>query len=206
MPSSRKRKSSAVASFAAKSDTVGRRDGQEASKRSRKVDADAEAPQHGGSAVSLRDTICDCNTLAAAATTHNLRLHRNFRAACQLYLFPGSHQVGSYGPSGAGIVRTYSNATPGKDIVLNGGRHVLYRLKDDIKLRAQFEVNRRRKRPVRVFRKVEAGVLELGEFLVEGFVPAGPDDAVRQFGPTFVKFARVEALASSHLRVEKSEP
>jgi hypothetical protein len=116
-------------------------------------------------------------------------LFPNFRAACQHYGFPGSHQVGSYGPKGQAIVRTYSNATPGKDIVLNGGHQFLYRLKDD-KVRAQFELNWRGSIPVRVFRKVEKGVLELGKYTIDGFVPAGTDDSL-QFGLTFVTFVRL---------------
>jgi hypothetical protein len=190
MPTSRKRKSSAAAAAAAGSGAGSGRG--TAPKRSRKVGGGAVA------AVTRSDTVCDCNALAPAAD--RMRLHRNFRAACQRYGFPGSHQVGSYGPRGAGIVRTYSNATPGKDIVLNGGRVVLYRLKADVKLRAQFEVNLRLQRSVRVFRKVEAGVLELGEYHVTGFVPAEPGD---EFGPTFVKFVRVEPPPA---QVVKSEP
>ena len=105
-------------------------------------------------------------------------MFKNFSAACRHYEFPGSHQVGSYGPKGRGIVRTYSNATPGKDVVLDDGHLFLYRLKDEA-VRAQFRVNLERRRDVRVFRKVSSGVVELGLFRVEGFVPAGPGDLDR---------------------------
>jgi hypothetical protein len=151
---------------------------------------------------------CDCEELA------DRRVFKNFSTACEYrslpnkrcsrpladtrvvrtgkhYAFPGSHQVGSYGPKGTGIVRTYSNATPGKDIVLDGGELFLYRLKDEA-VRTQFLVNAQRLKPVRVFRKVSAGVVDLGLFQVDGFVPAGPGDQVAKFGAEFVRFVRVE--------------
>ncbi|CAE8583811.1 unnamed protein product [Polarella glacialis] len=117
------------------------------------------------------------------------RVFKNFKTACDHYGFPGSHQVGSYGPKGEGITRTYSNATAGKDKVLNGRRQMLYRLKDDA-VRAQFAVNRELKKPVRVFRKVSDGVLDLGLFVVESFVLAGEDDHAAQFGAEFVRFTK----------------
>ena len=134
----------------------------------------------------------DCEALPG-----HLRRFANFSAACRHYGFPGSHQVGSYGPKGEGIVRTYSNAAPGKDLVMDGGDKFLYRLKDST-VRAQFEVNASRRRPVQVFRKVAAGVVELGSFDVDGFEPAGAGDAPETWGKTFVRFVRREE--------EKPEP
>mmetsp|Transcript_101334 Transcript_101334/g.290734 ORF Transcript_101334/g.290734 Transcript_101334/m.290734 type:complete len:166 (-) Transcript_101334:112-609(-) len=125
---------------------------------------------------------CDCEGLQRP-------FFRNFQTACQHYGFPGSHQTGSYGPKGMGIVRTYSNSTPGKDKVLAHGQIVLYRLKDDA-LQAQFAVNHDRKKEVRIFRKATAGVVDLGLFLVEGFVKAGPGDQVTKFGAEFVRFVK----------------
>ena len=87
------------------------------------------------------------------------------------------------------MLRTYSNSTPGKDKVLSGGDVVLYRLKDE-KCRAQFTVNRDRRKPVKVFRKVAKGVMELGDFFVESFVDAGQDDHIEKFGSEFVRFVR----------------
>ena len=88
-------------------------------------------------------------------------------------------------------MRTYSNGTPGKDIILDNGQLFLYRLKDD-SVRAQFEVNVQRKKLVRVFRKVATGVIELGEFMITDFVPAGMDDQIEKFGAIFVKMVRVD--------------
>ena len=128
---------------------------------------------------------CDCETQLAGR-----RVFKNFSTACKHYKFPGSHQTGSYGPKGQGIVRTYSNATPGKDIVLDEGRLFLYRLKDEA-VRAQFNVNAQRQRDVRIFRKISTGVVDLGLFRVKGFVAAGPGDKIDRFGAEFVRFARV---------------
>jgi hypothetical protein len=88
-------------------------------------------------------------------------------------------------------VRTYSNGTPGKDIILDNGQLFLYRLKDE-PVRAQFEVNIQCKKLVRVFCKVATGVIELGEFMVTGFVPAGIDDQIEKFGAIFVKMVKVD--------------
>ena len=89
------------------------------------------------------------------------------------------------------MVRTYSNATPGKDVVLDGGELFLYRLKDEA-VRAQFKVNAQRKKAVRVFRKISSGgVVDLGLFDVDGFVPAENGDLPDKFGPTFVRMVRV---------------
>ena len=140
------------------------------------------------------------------AESGRLRVFKNFSSACKHYGFPGSHQVGSYGPKGAGIVRTYSNATPGKDIVLDEGALFLYRLKDEA-VRKQFQLNADHERPVRVFRKVAltanrgggstkggvkgGGVVDLGLFTVDGFVPAGEGDQIEKFGGEFVRFVKV---------------
>ena len=129
---------------------------------------------------------CDCD----APLPKQPRIFKNFSTACKFYGFPGSHQVGSYGPKGKGVVRTYSNATPGKDVLLDDGKLFLYRLKN-VALRAQFEINQKYKRPVRVFRRDFHGVLDLGEFVVEGFVPAGPEDQIEKFGNTFVRMMKV---------------
>ena len=55
----------------------------------------------------------------------------------------------------------------------------------------QFEINAQLKKPVRVFRKVSTGVVDLGEYQVVGFVPAGVDDNIEEFGATFVRFVRL---------------
>ena len=127
--------------------------------------------------------------------THSLPKARtvfgSFLAACRHYNFPGSHQVGSYGPKGQGIVRTYSNATPGKDKLLDGGEVMLYRLKDE-KVRAQFLVNMKHSRHVRVFQKVKGGAMDLGLFRVAGFERAGASDRIAEFGPEFVRYERVD--------------
>ena len=131
---------------------------------------------------------CDVNLL-------DRKVWKNFSTACKHYGFPGSHQVGSYGPKGTGIVRTYSNGTPGKDLVIGTGDVMLYRLKDEA-IRAQFTVNKKTNKLVRVFRKLtrklNPGVMDLGQFKVDGFVNAGPTDQIEKFGGEFVVFVKVE--------------
>lgn len=115
-------------------------------------------------------------------------IFKNFKSACTFYSFPGSHQIGSYGPKHQGIVRSYSNSTPGKDKLVGGV--FLYRLKDEA-YREKFKLNMKNKQKVRVFRKVVEGVEDLGLFDVEGFVGAKPVDLPDKFGSEFVKFRQV---------------
>eukprot|EP00747_Dinoflagellata_sp_TGD_P041232 gnl/TRDRNA2_/TRDRNA2_141362_c0_seq1.p1 gnl/TRDRNA2_/TRDRNA2_141362_c0~~gnl/TRDRNA2_/TRDRNA2_141362_c0_seq1.p1 ORF type:complete len:164 (-),score=24.73 gnl/TRDRNA2_/TRDRNA2_141362_c0_seq1:74-565(-) len=154
----------------------------------------AASPVDSSTAVKKQDTSCagwraqgdkvecNCDDLIG-----DCMVFKSFSAACRHYQFPGSYQVGSYGPKGAGIMRTYSNATPGKDIVLEAGALFLYRLKDEA-VRSQFKINMQRQCNVRVFRKVSAGVADLGLFSVQGFIDAGPGDQVEKFGKEFVQF------------------
>ena len=83
-------------------------------------------------------------------------MFKNFKEACDFYKFPGSHQVGSFG-NATGILRSYSNGTPGKDFFLNGEREILYKLKDD-SYREKFSRNILNDQLVRVFRKVNSEV------------------------------------------------
>lgn len=83
-------------------------------------------------------------------------MFRTFKEACGFYKFPGSHQVGSFGNS-SGILRSYSNDTPGKDFFLDGEREILYKLKDD-SYREKFNRNILNDQLVRVFRKVNMEV------------------------------------------------
>lgn len=108
--------------------------------------------------------------------TKSTKKFSNFKAACHHHGLPGSHQVGSYGPKGKGIWRSYSNGTPGKDFITelsNGKYEVLYRLKDDV-YRRKFGENISQTRPVRFFRKIKDGRVEdLGLMKVVGFTDSG---------------------------------
>ena len=107
--------------------------------------------------------------------TKHKRLFKNFKAACEHYRFPGSHQVGSYGPKGKGIVRSYSNGTPGKDIIheKEGQKTIVeYKLKDE-RYRDKFTENMKLSSKVHFFRKVEDGCEDLGMFKVLGFTESG---------------------------------
>ena len=103
-----------------------------------------------------------------------IKTFRTFKEACDFYSFPGSHQIGSFG-NAKGILRSYSNGTPGKDFVLNDEKEVLYKLKDD-SYREKFNRNMVNNQHVRIFLKVnpagnpkESYVKDLGLFAVVGF-------------------------------------
>ena len=104
------------------------------------------------------------------------RFFRTFKEACEFYKFPGSHQTGSYGPKDVGILRSYSNGTPGKDFIHrlpDGTIEILYKLKDDA-YRQKFRLTMKSKVYVRVFRKhMNLGIENLGKFEVHGFTKSG---------------------------------
>ena len=102
---------------------------------------------------------------------------RNFKTACEHYRFRGSHQHGSTFDSD-GVIRTYSNSTPGKDIVLKGGREIHYRLKSKV-IMLKFLRNIETGQRVHFFRRVvldknratgckDMGLFEVVEFLKDG--------------------------------------
>jgi hypothetical protein len=92
---------------------------------------------------------------------------------------------------------------PGKDKVYAGGGVMLYRLKDE-KVRAQFNVNIQKQKAVRVFRKVDTGVVELGPFLVAGFLAADRiADQPAKFGTEFVRFVAADERGGSPRYLER---
>jgi hypothetical protein len=93
------------------------------------------------------------------------RVFKNFKAACQHYSFPGTHQHGSIGNE-KGIIRSYTNGTVGKDFVKEN--EVFYRLKDE-RMRAKFSLNVESGQRLRLFQKVSTGVVDRGLHKVEGF-------------------------------------
>ena len=117
---------------------------------------------------------------------------KNFLTACKFFNFPGSHQVGSYGPKNQGIVRTYSNSTPGKDRFETNG-DFLYRLKDE-RVRAQFIINQTTRKPVHLFTKIltkPTHVVDHGLFWIDGFTNVGKNDHPMKFGKEFVRFVKM---------------
>ena len=91
-----------------------------------------------------------------------------------------------------GVSEVSYRVVSGKRVVADGGQLFLYRLKDEA-VRRQFQINQERERPVRVLRKVSRGVVDLGLFVVSGFLAAGPGDQVLKFGAEFVRFVWVAA-------------
>ena len=90
------------------------------------------------------------------ATGKKKRVFANFQEACNHYNYPGSHRTGSVFNE-TGVIRTHSNSTPGKDLILRGGHEIHYRLKND-SIKSKFSLNMLHHQPVRFFRKVQVHV------------------------------------------------
>jgi hypothetical protein len=121
---------------------------------------------------AMHDSFAKSGRIEDTPDDANKHVFANFLLACKHYNFPGSHQHGSTSNAN-GVIRTYSNSTPGKDRVLNGGHEILYRLKS-VEIQKKFSLNIKSGQMVRFFRKVEGGCKDMGSFTVAGFVD---DDA-----------------------------
>jgi len=104
----------------------------------------------------IHDAFAKTNKIEATPDDSNKRVFANFLEACKHYEFPNSHRIGSI-YNETGIIRTHSNATPGKDKVLRGGHEIHYRLKNDL-IKEKFMLNMESKQTVRFFRKVQEQV------------------------------------------------
>jgi hypothetical protein len=125
----------------------------------------------------MHDSFARTNILEYTADSKNKRIFQNFRVACAHYGFPGSFQCGSVWNE-RGVIRSYSNSTPGKDKVLLGGSEIWYRLKS-LEMQGHFERNMRSGQGVRFFRRVphcigkvtqKPGCKDMGLFDVAGFM------------------------------------
>ena len=101
----------------------------------------------------VHDAFAKTNKIEATADDSSKRVFPNFLEACKHYEFPNSHRIGSV-YNDTGIIRTHSNATPGKDFVLRDGHEILYRLKNDL-IKEKFQLNMQSHQTVRFFRKVQ---------------------------------------------------
>jgi galactokinase len=121
---------------------------------------------------AIHDSFVKSGRIEDTPDDANKRVFANFLLACKHYDFPGSHQHGSTSNAN-GVIRTYSNSTPGKDRVLRGGHEIHYRLKS-VDVQRKFSLNMASGQKVRFFRKVENGCKDMGLFNVAGFID---DDA-----------------------------
>lgn len=138
---------------------------------------DAEMSDIARANKAAHDSFGKSSIIEATPDNQDKHIFPNFKVACEYYHYPGTHQRGSVG-NADGIVRTYSNSTPGKDKILNMGAEVWYRLKS-LDMQAQFQRNIDSGQPVRFFRRVpwrigkqtqKPGCKDMGLFDVIGFV------------------------------------
>ena len=90
-------------------------------------------------------------------------LFKNFKTAHEHYKFKGSYRHGTVGDE-KGVIRSYSNGNNG-DLIKNNGDQIWYKIKN-LRIRNLFKLSARSKRPIRVFVKVNEGVLDMGLYLV----------------------------------------
>ena len=93
-------------------------------------------------------------------------LFENFREAHFHYKYPSSYRIGTVGNE-TGVIRSYSNGQK-KDIIKDYGKKIYYVLKND-NVKDLFRLNKKSKKKVRFFRKVEDGVLDMGLYHVHRF-------------------------------------
>lgn len=125
----------------------------------------------------MHDSFVKTNVLEYTPDNKDKRIFQNFKVACEHCKFPGSFQCGSVWNE-HGIVRSYSNSTPGKDKVIKSGSEIWYRLKS-LEMQAHFQRNVESGQKVRFFRRVphsigkvtqKPGCKDMGLFTVVGFV------------------------------------
>lgn len=93
-------------------------------------------------------------------------IFKNFKEAHEHYNYPSTHRIGTIG-NDKGVIRSYSN---GKncDYYKKDGKIVFYKIKN-IKVKELFLLNKKNKKKVRFFRKVNEGVKDMGLYSVKGF-------------------------------------
>ena len=93
-------------------------------------------------------------------------IFRNFQEATFFYKYPSSHRFGTIGNE-KGVIRSYSNGEKG-DIIKNDGKVIYYKLKNE-KVKAMFKKSIESQQKIRFFRKINAGVKDMGNYRAEKF-------------------------------------
>lgn len=93
-------------------------------------------------------------------------IFNNFKEAHEYYKYPSTHRIGTIG-NDKGVIRSYSN---GKncDYYKKDGKIVFYKIKN-IKIKELFLLNRKYKKKLRFFMKIDKGVKDMGLYTVKGF-------------------------------------
>ena len=90
-------------------------------------------------------------------------MFKNIKQAHEYYKYPGSYRIGTIYDEN-GVIRSYSNGS--KDIIK--GNIFYYELKND-KIKNAFKLNKKNNKSLRVFRKEDSSVKDLGLYKVDKF-------------------------------------
>ena len=90
-------------------------------------------------------------------------MFKNIKQAHEHYKYPGSYRTGTIYDEN-GVIRSYSNGT--KDIIKD--KIFYYELKND-KIKNAFKLNKKNNNKLRVFRKENNSVKDLGLYKVDKF-------------------------------------
>jgi len=90
-------------------------------------------------------------------------MFKNIKQAHEYYKYPGSYRTGTI-YNDKGVIRCYSNGT--KDIIKKNIFY--YELKND-SIKEKFKLNKNNNKPLRIFRKENNQVRDLGLYKVDKF-------------------------------------
>ena len=90
-------------------------------------------------------------------------MFKNIKQAHEYYKYPGSYRIGTIYDEN-GVIRSYSNGT--KDIIKDNIFY--YELKND-KIKNAFKINKKNNKSLRLFRKDNNSVKDMGLYKVDKF-------------------------------------
>ena len=90
-------------------------------------------------------------------------MFKNIKQAHEYYKYPGSYRIGTIYDEN-GVIRSYSNGT--KDIIKD--KIFYYELKND-KIKNAFKINKKNNNSLRLFRKEDNSVKDMGLYKVDKF-------------------------------------
>ena len=90
-------------------------------------------------------------------------MFKNIKQAHEYYKYPGSYRIGTIYDD-KGVIRCYSNGT--KDIIKD---NIFYYELKNYKIKNAFKINKKNNKSLRVFRKEDSSVKDLGLYKVDKF-------------------------------------
>ena len=94
-----------------------------------------------------------------------MKIFKNFKETHEFYNYPSSYRFGTI-YNEKGVIRSYSNGE--KDIAKDNYNIFYYELKNEL-VKRQFENNIKNKKKLRLFRKINGNVYDLGLYSVDKF-------------------------------------